>query len=56
MDLPEPKKDEMTEEEKKQGFRIRNLKEINEETSFDDIMSREYAGTPLDRNNKREEL
>ena len=44
----------MTEEEKKQGFRIRNLKEINEETSFDDIMSKEYAGTPLDRNNREE--
>ena len=54
MDLPEEKKDEMTEEEKKQGFRIRNLREINEETSPDDIMSREYKGTPLDRNKKQE--
>ena len=56
LDLPEveKEKDEMTEEEKKQGFRIRNLREINEETSPDDILSREYKGTPLDRNKKQE--
>ena len=52
--VPEVKKDEMTEEEKKQGFRIRNLREINEETSPDDLVSREYKGTPLDRNGKQE--
>ena len=54
LNLPEVEKDEVTEEEKKQGFRIRNLREINEETSPDDIMSREYKGTPLDRNKKQE--
>ena len=54
VELPEVKKDEMTEEEKKQGFRIRNMRDINEETSPDDIMSREYKGTPLDRNGKQE--
>ena len=52
--VPEVKKDEMTEEEKKQGFRIRNLREINEETTPDEIVSREYKGTPLDRNQKQE--
>ena len=52
--MPEVKKDEMTEEEKKQGFRIRNLREINEETTPDEIVSREYKGTPLDRNQKQE--
>ena len=44
----------MTEAEKKQGFRIRNLKHIDEETSPDDLVSREYKGTPLDRNQKQE--
>lgn len=52
--VPEVKKDDMTEAEKKQGFRIRNLKHIDEETSPDDLVSREYKGTPLDRNQKQE--
>ena len=48
------KKDVITEEERKQGFRIRNLKEINEEAIPEDIMSREYQGTPLDH--RKQEL
>ena len=53
---PLDKKDEMTEEDKKQGFRIRNLREIDDDAFIDDIVSREYQGTPLDSKNVKQEL
>ena len=53
---PAKKKDDMTEEERKQGFRIRNLKSINDEAMPEEIMSREYKGTQLDPNHRKQEL
>ena len=53
---PLDKKDEMTEEDRKQGFRIRNMREIDDEAFIDDIISKEYQGTPLDNKNLKQEL